>query len=101
MCQIYYPDWRQYHAGTKTKIRVRMRVGEDPRTWDVDTGEELSGQVKEVRILLGRQAVATLNKANEKKNPVIDKPRGEIETFEADVVRIEGIWEAMGLEELG
>lgn len=72
----------------KQKVRVRLRVGEDPRAWNVDTGEEVTDHVKEVRLMPGRKAVATVL-SPDAGGEGLGEPK-----VEADVVRIEGIWEA-------
>jgi hypothetical protein len=77
---------------TRRRVRVRLRVGENPRTWDVDTEQELTDRIAEIRILPFGKAVATVYELDrEGKNIVLN---GEVACIEADVVRIEGIWEA-------
>lgn len=60
------------------KVRVRLRAGEDPHVHDVATGEELACSYVELRS--GGKAAAYLYTKDKDDN------------FEAEVVRVEGVW---------
>lgn len=76
----------------RRRLIVRLRVGENLRVWDVDTHEELTDRIAEIRVLPIRKAVATVYELDKEGKNIVEN--GEVACFEADVVRIEGIWEA-------
>lgn len=77
------------------KLRVELKEGQNPRTYEVETGEELSDRVREIRIMPLRRADAVLyKKRDDGMCPYFDEDTQEVAIIMVPVERIEGVWVA-------
>lgn len=73
-------------------IHVELVEGKNPRTYDPETGEDLSNRVRYLKILPLREAVVVLLKVKEGKCPYIEPGTDHVATKLVQVDRIEGVW---------
>lgn len=74
-------------------IHVELIEGQNPRTYDPETGEDLSDRVRCLKILPRREAVVDLfRKDEEGKYPYIEPGTDYVATKLVQVDRIEGVW---------
>lgn len=77
------------------RLRVDLTEGQNPRTYDAETGEDLTDRVREIQIKPLRTAYAVLYRRKEGGNfPYIDEDTLDVATINVPVERIEGVWVA-------
>lgn len=77
------------------RLRVELREGQNPRTYDFETGEDLSDRVQEIRLLSLRRADAILfKKRDDGVCPYVDENTLDVVMIRARIERIEGTWVA-------
>lgn len=77
------------------KVRVELREGQNPKTYDIETGKDLSDRVREIQIKPLRRADAVIYKENEDGIcPYFDINTFDVALTRVPVERIEGTWVA-------
>ena len=80
---------------TTMKLRVELKEGQNPRTYDIETGEDLSDRVRKIQIRSLRRADAVLyKKRDDGMCPYFDKDTQDAAIAIVPVDRIEGTWVA-------
>ena len=74
------------------RLRVELREGENPRTYDVETGEDLTDRVMKIEINPIRRANAVLYKERHGVCPYVDEDTLDAAVYRIPVERIEGTW---------
>lgn len=77
------------------KLRVELKEGQNPRTYDIETGEDLSDRVRKIQIKPLRRADAVMyKKRDDGMCPYFDEDTQEVAIVMVPVERIEGVWVA-------
>ena len=75
------------------RLRVELRERENPRTYDAETGKDLTCRVREIQIKPLRRADAVLfKKRDDGMCPYIDKDTQDTAITMVPIERIEGTW---------
>ena len=75
------------------KLRVELSEGQNPRTYDAETGEDLTDRVRKIQIRPLRRADAVLyKKRDDGMCPYFDEDTQDVAIVMVPIERIEGIW---------
>lgn len=78
-------------------IHVKLVEGRNPRIYNTEITEDLTGRVQYVKIMPHRKAIVVLLRKDEKgKYPFVEPGKDYVATEQMQVNRIEGTWTSQG-----